>query len=156
VLIGLPSTGLNTNGYSLAKAVLLKKYGIHQRVSGLGMTLAKALLAVHRSYLKPLRPLLGDDMLHGLAHITGGGIVGNTMRVLPRGLRLNIDWQSWERPALFRLIGKVGEVPEEDMRRTFNLGIGLVAVVGARGAGTVLARLRRRGESPVVMGEVSA
>lgn len=156
VLIGLPSTGLHTNGYSLARAVLLKRYRIHQRVPGLGTTPAKALLAVHRSYLKPVRPLLGDGMLHGLAHITGGGIVGNTTRILPRGLRVNIDWQSWERPSLFRLIGRVGDVPEEDMRRTFNLGIGLVAVVGARGADDILSRLRKRGEKPVVMGEVSA
>ena len=155
VLIGLPSTGLHTNGFSLARAVLLKKYRVSQRVPELGATLGNALLAVHRSYLNPIRPLLRKPWLHGLAHITGGGIVGNTMRVVPRGLRLRIDWDAWERPALFTLIQKLGSVPEEDMRRTFNLGIGLILLVQADFADAALRALRRGGEKPVVLGEVS-
>jgi phosphoribosylformylglycinamidine cyclo-ligase len=135
--------------------VLLKHYRVGQRVPELGMNLGKALLAVHRSYLQPIRPLLKKPWLHGLSHITGGGIVGNTMRVVPRGLRLRIDWEAWERPALFRLIQKLGSVPEEDMRRTFNLGIGLVLLVRAGSADAVLRALRRGGEKPVVLGEVS-
>jgi len=154
-LIGLPSTGLHTNGYSLARAVLLKHYKVDQRVPELGMTLARALLAVHRSYLNPVRPFLKNPALHGLSHITGGGIVGNTMRVVPRGLRLRIDWKAWERPGLFQLIQNLGEVPEVDMRKTFNLGIGLILIVRAESAESVLGALRRKGEKPVVIGEVA-
>ncbi len=153
-LIGLPSTGLHTNGYSLARAVLLKHYKVDQRVPELEMTLARALLAVHRSYLDPVRPFLKNPALHGLSHITGGGIVGNTMRVVPRGLRLRIDWKAWERPGLFQLIQNLGEVPEKDMRKTFNLGIGLILIVRAGSAESVLGALRRKGEKPVIIGEV--
>jgi phosphoribosylformylglycinamidine cyclo-ligase len=155
LLIGLPSTGLHTNGYSLARAILLNRYRIDERVPELGTTLGKALLAVHRSYLRALKPLLKHPALHGLSHITGGGIVGNTMRVVPKGLRLTIDWNAWERPALVRLIQRLGEVPEDDMRRTFNLGIGLILIVRATHIDTILRALRRGGERPILMGEVS-
>ena len=135
MLIGLPSTGLHTNGYSLARAVLFKQYRVDERIPDLGTTLGKALLAVHRSYLGAVRPLLGKPALRGMSHITGGGIVGNTMRVIPKGLALKIDWDAWKRPAIFGLIQRLGEVPEEDMRKTFNLGIGLILVVGKSGGG---------------------
>lgn len=156
ILLGLPSTGLHTNGYSLARAVLLKHYRVDERVPELGKTLAQALLAVHRSYLNAVRPFLGKQALRGMSHITGGGIVGNTMRVVPDGLSLRIDWEAWRRPALFRLIQRLGEVPEDDMRRTFNLGIGLIMIVAKGEADRVAARLRRMGEKPVFMGEVAA
>ncbi len=154
LLIGLPSTGLHTNGYSLARTVLLAHFKLDAFVEPLGARLGDALLSVHRSYLKAVGPVLEDAALHGLSHITGGGIVGNTMRIMPKGRKLEINWRSWERPPLFRLIQSLGEVPEEDMRRTFNLGVGLVMIVARRGADRLLAKLKRRGEKPMVMGEV--
>lgn len=156
VLIGLPSTGLHTNGYSLARAVLLKQYSVDERIPDLGMTLGKALLAVHRSYLGAVKPLLGKPVLRGMSHITGGGIIGNTMRVVPKGLSLKIDWEAWKRPAVYGLIQRLGDVPEEDMRKTFNLGIGLILIVARAEADNVMRSLQKRGEKPLVMGEVAA
>ncbi len=154
MLIGLPSSGLHTNGFSLARAVLLKEYRVTSRINELGCTLGEALLAVHRSYLGVVAPLLGRYPIRGLAHITGGGIAGNTMRVLPAGRALNIDWEAWPRPPLFDLIKRTGDVPEEDMRKTFNLGIGMVLVAGKNDAGRVVRALKRKKEDPVVMGNV--
>jgi len=154
VMIGLPSNGLHTNGYSLARRVLLERYSINEYFNDLGTTLGDALLRVHRSYLKPVQPLLPKPGLKGMAHITGGGIEGNTMRIVPKGLKLRIDWNAWERPAIFRMIQSIGNVPEDDMRKTFNLGVGLVLVVSPRSADTVLKSLRRKKERPFVMGEL--
>ena len=155
VLIGLPSTGLHTNGFSLARAVLFQRYDIDTMVPDLGTTMGEALLAVHRSYLKPVKPLLAKGLVHAMSHITGGGIVGNTKRIMPGGRTLKIDWRAWERPALYGLIQRSGEVPEEDMRRTFNLGVGLILVVSPREADRVIRSLRKRGERPMIIGEVA-
>ncbi len=152
VLIGLPSTGLHTNGFSLARKVLLERFALDEMFDELGGTLGNALLAVHRSYLKSVYPLLSKFPIHGLSHITGGGIEGNTMRVVPKGRILRIDWNSWVRPALFSLIQKTGDVPEADMRRTFNLGIGMIVIVPPRSADAVLRALKK--ERPVVMGGI--
>ena len=157
ILIGLPSTGLHTNGYSLARRVLLDKFSLETYFDELGCTLGDSLLAVHRSYQPTLHPLLQDAVaknIHGLSHITGGGIEGNTMRVIPEGLRLKIDWNAWERPAVFNLIQHVGNVPEEDMRRTFNLGIGLILLVDRNGIDVVISALKRKKEMPLVLGEI--
>jgi phosphoribosylformylglycinamidine cyclo-ligase len=157
VLIGLPSTGLHTNGYSLARRVLLNKFALTIHFDELGKTLGDALLAVHRSYRQSIYPLLNSPLskyIHGLSHITGGGIEGNTMRVVPNEMALNVDWNAWERPAIFNLIQHVGEVPEEDMRRTFNLGVGLILLVDRRGVDAVVSALRRKKEKPFIMGEV--
>lgn len=154
VLIGLPSTGLHTNGYSLARKVLLERYSINEYFDDLGTTLGDALLRVHRSYLRSVYPLLKTNLIKGLSHITGGGIVGNTMRVMPKGLHLKIDWKAWERPAIFRMIQSAGNVPEEDLRRALNLGIGLVLIAGKKSADKLIAALRKKKELPVVMGEV--
>jgi phosphoribosylformylglycinamidine cyclo-ligase len=89
-----------------------------------------------------------------MSHVTGGGIEGNTMRVIPKGLGLRIDWSAWERPAIFHLIQTTGAVPEEDMRRTFNLGVGLVLVAGKTQADQIVAALRKKKETPLVMGEI--
>lgn len=156
VLIGIPSTGLHTNGFSLARAVLLPKFKLDQHVDELGTTLGASLLAIHRSYLKPIQSLLKRVNVHALSHITGGGIVGNTMRVLPKGLALHIDWNAWQRPSIFTLIQRTGAVPEEDMRRTFNLGIGLVVIVSKKRVDEVLRRLGQQGERACVIGEVRA
>lgn len=154
VLIGLPSTGLHTNGFSLARRVLLPRYRLSDRVPELGTTLGAALLSVHRSYLRTIRFLVRRFDIRALAHITGGGIDGNTRRVLPRGLQLRVDWRAWERPAVFTLIQKAGRVPEADMRKTFNLGVGVVALLPAAEADRAVRSLRRRGEGAFVMGEV--
>lgn len=159
VLIGLPSSGLHTNGYSLARRALLSQYTIDSTPELLGgQTIADALLKVHRSYLKSVMHLLetfqpGRD-IHALSHITGGGIVGNTSRVLQEGLHLDIDWNAWQRPAIFRLIQDAGMVPEDDMQRTFNLGIGLILLVPPSTASAVELSLRSFGEEPVQMGAV--
>jgi phosphoribosylformylglycinamidine cyclo-ligase len=154
VLIALPSTGLHTNGYSLARSVLLEHYRLDQYFVELKGTLGDALLTVHRSYFKAIYPLLSKFEIKGMSHITGGGIEGNTMRVVPKGLSLRIDWQSWKRPFLFELIQTAGNVPESDMRRTFNLGVGLIMIVSPKQASKVQASLRRKRERPFVIGEV--
>ena len=154
ILLGLPSTGLHTNGYSLARKVFIPRFSLHEYRSELRTTIGKALLAVHRSYLTPIRVLLARQLIRGMSHVTGGGIVGNTMRVVPEGLRLAVDWRAWRRPPLFTLIQELGKVPEEDMRRTFNLGIGMVFIVSSSKAAETSRRLRSLGERPVVVGEV--
>lgn len=154
VLIGLPSTGLHTNGYSLARHVLLPKYSLKKRFAELDGTLGDALLAVHRSYLKPIKSLTAKGLVKGMSHITGGGIIGNTMRIIPKGLSLKIDWFAWQRPFLYDLIQSVGQVPEYDMTRTFNLGIGLIVIVDKNRADAVVTLLKKQKEHPVVMGQV--
>lgn len=153
VLIGLPSTGLHTNGYSLARAALLPHFSLDAHFEDLDGTLADALLAVHRSYLHPILPLLDAGLVHALSHITGGGIVGNTMRVVPVGHALEIDWEAWTRPRLFGLIQELGDVPEDDMRRTFNLGIGMIVITAPDQQQDVLDRLAA--EHPIVIGRVA-
>jgi len=155
VLIGLPSTGLHTNGYSLARKVLFARFDVGDAPEELqGETLGEALLRVHRSYLHAIGALCAGDAVHALVHVTGGGIPGNTARVIPDGLRFDVDYAAWERPPLFRLIQRLGTVPEEDMRRTFNLGIGLVAIVPRSGVEAVLETLEGLGEKPIPLGNV--
>jgi len=129
ILIGITSTGLHTNGYSLARKVLFSTFATEEFVDELGSTIGEALLAVHRSYLDVIRKLKTMNGVRGFSHITGGGIVGNTKRIIPEGLQLHLDWNSWEQPALFKLIQETGNVTDADMRQAFNLGIGLVVVV---------------------------
>lgn len=130
VLLGLPATGLHTNGYTLARTVLFEAYDVDDRPPALeGASVGEALLRVHRSYLPAIQALLHDDLAQGLAHITGGGLPGNLARILPAGCAAAVDYEAWTRPPLFSLIQEQGAVPEADMRRTFNLGVGLVAVV---------------------------
>lgn len=155
VLIGLPSTGLHTNGYSLARRVLLKTYFVDSFIKELDSTLGDALLRVHRSYFKAIFPLLEKYEIKGLSHITGGGISGNTMRIIPKNLALNIDWSAWTRPPIFDLIQRVGNVPEEEMKRTFNLGVGLIIIVEPNSVNSVMRALKRKREHPFVMGEIA-
>lgn len=155
VLIGLPSTGLHTNGYSLARRVLLSEFPLGEHFAELGCTIGESLLKVHRSYLSSVWPLLSKHTIKGMSHITGGGIEGNTMRIIPKGLKLKIDWRAWDRPPIFKLIQKAGGVPEEDMCRTFNLGVGLIVIVNARDVGIVMKSLLAMKESPIIVGEVS-
>ena len=155
LLLGLPSTGLHTNGYSLARSVLFERYEVDDFIDELGMRLGEALLSVHRSFLKVIESVSSMQGVHALSHITGGGIVGNTSRVIPSNCVLKIDWHRWERPVIFNLIQKIGDVPEEDMRKTFNLGVGLVIVVSKRGMDRVVETLRTIGEAPFPIGEVA-
>jgi len=133
---GLPSTGLHTNGYSLARAILLDKAGlaIDDRPAALGgLSVADALLAVHRSYLKDLRAIwsrFGRPAVHGLAHITGGGFYDNIPRVVPEGLCVDIDPTAWTPLPIFRLMAELGEVANAEMYRVFNMGVGMVVVTG--------------------------
>jgi phosphoribosylformylglycinamidine cyclo-ligase len=156
VLLGLPSAGLHTNGYSLARKALFEGLGLRvgDRVPELGCGLGEALLAPHRCYLPALEPLLERGKLRALAHITGGGFPGNLPRVLPPGLGAVVRRGAWEVPALFRLIQRGGGVPEDEMYRTFNMGIGMVAVVNPADLHDVEHSLERRGESCFVIGNV--
>jgi phosphoribosylformylglycinamidine cyclo-ligase len=155
VLIGLTSTGLHTNGFSLARRVLLKDFTVDTHIDELGTTIGEALLAVHRSYLPIISPMFDRFPIHALSHITGGGIVGNTMRVVPKGRKLSIDWNAWQRPALFRVIQEMGDVPEEDMRKTFNLGIGLIMIVPKAGVDGILTWLKKKRTPGTILGEVA-
>ena len=129
ILIGLPSTGLHTNGYSLARKVLLDKYDINEYIDSIGSKLSDALLAIHKSYLPITESILNEEWLLGLSHITGGGLVGNTTRIINKNQNLDIDWNSWEWPSIFNLIQESGNVPTDDMRQSLNLGIGMVMVI---------------------------
>jgi phosphoribosylformylglycinamidine cyclo-ligase len=147
VLIGLPSSGLHTNGYSLARKLLFEVAGHapSTRLDELTGSIGDELLKLHRSYLKPLRALDDASLLKGAAHITGGGITDNTPRILPKGLGVRIDLGSWPVLPIFEVLRKIGRIPEQDWRRTFNLGIGMILVVSPRKlaeAGKLLDTLR--------------
>lgn len=156
VLLALPSTGLHTNGYSLARHLLFQQagYTVATRLPEIDATLGDALLAVHRSYSKPIRTLLAAGVLRGAAHITGGGITDNTPRMLPRGLAAAIETGSWQIPPLFELLRRLGNIPEDDYRRTFNLGVGMIFAISARSSGKAELALRRLGETPFRIGEI--
>jgi len=156
VLIGLPSSGLHTNGYSLARKVCfeLAGLGVDDLLPGTGQTVAQALLAVHKSYLAPVLPLVKAGRLVAMAHITGGGLTDNLPRVLPGHLDASIDTGSWEIPALFRFLMEQAGLPLEDARRSFNLGAGMVLAAPQAQADAVLAELKAAGEAPWVLGEL--
>ena len=156
VLIGLPSLGLHTNGYSLARKVLLEKMGLRvsDRPPGLGRTVGEALLAPHRSYLAPLWPELQQDRIKALIHITGGGFEGNIPRVLPAGVGARVVTASWPVPPLFTLIAEGGPVARDEMFRTFNMGIGMILVVSPDTADQLESSLRARGEETFRIGEL--
>ena len=156
VLIGLRSSGLHTNGYSLARKVIFETAGLTVKapLPGTGRTVAEALLAVHRSYLKPIAALLRQVPVQGMAHITGGGFPDNVPRVLPAGLTAVFDRAAWRVPPVFAFIGQQGRVDRDEMYRVFNMGIGMVIMVRARDVARALAALRQAGERPAVIGAV--
>ena len=130
VLLGLASGGLQTNGFSLARQVLAGRLGAPMHPGGrLGETIGDALMAPHRSFLPALTPLLEAGLVRAAAHVTGGGIPGNLPRVLPSGLGAEVDTGAWERPPVFDLLQRVGEIDEGEMRSVFNLGVGMIVVV---------------------------
>jgi phosphoribosylformylglycinamidine cyclo-ligase len=148
VLIGLPSSGLHTNGYSLARRIAFEiaRLAPDAQVPALGTSIGAALLAPHRSYLPVIRPLLGTGVIKGMAHITGGGITDNLPRIFPAGTAAVIDRQAWQVPAIFRWLQETGDVPDGDMLRTFNMGIGLIVVCAAADEPELLKRLSEAGE----------
>jgi phosphoribosylformylglycinamidine cyclo-ligase len=158
LLVALPSAGLHTNGYSLARRVLFDAMGLRvdERVPELGMSVGQALLQPHRGYLHALEPLLERGKVRALVHITGGGFEGNIPRVLPQGLGVRIRTGAWEVPPIFRLIQKGGGVSDEEMFRTFNMGIGMLVVVAPADHHDVEHSLERRGETSFLIGAVEA
>ncbi len=156
LLIGLPSSGLHSNGYSLARRVLLEMRGLRlgDRISELGRTLGEELLEPTRIYAKVLQTLLRHHPIKGIAHITGGGIPGNLPRILPRGRRAWIQRRSWPVPPIFDLIRRFGGVSQTEMDRTFNNGLGIILVVGKRNVDGVGRTLKKMGEKYYLIGEV--
>jgi phosphoribosylformylglycinamidine cyclo-ligase len=161
VLVGIASSGCHSNGYSLVRqivdaAVEAGKLDLRAENEELNTSLASALLAPTRIYVKPILNLRRDFTLKGIVHVTGGGFVGNVPRVLPRGVRARIDPASWPRPALFSLLQRVGELSEDEMLRVFNCGIGMILIVPREEAGDVMERLQALGERCYRVGEVEA
>jgi phosphoribosylformylglycinamidine cyclo-ligase len=156
VLLGYASTGLHTNGYTLARKIAADDLGlaVHDQLPGLGQTVAEAFLAVHRSYARAITPVLGR--IHALAHITGGGIPGNLVRVLPEGCEAVVDPVSWTWPQLFRLLQEAGKVSTDEMRDVFNLGAGMIAVLPADAVAAARAAATADGVATWVLGEVRA
>jgi phosphoribosylformylglycinamidine cyclo-ligase len=156
LLLGLPSHGLHTNGHSLARKLLFEVagYKLDARLAEFPGILADELLRIHRSYLKPIEALHRAKYLKGAAHITGGGITDNVPRVLPRNTMAEIDRKSWPRQPIFDLLLRVGRIPEDDYRRTFNLGIGMVLVVAEKKFGFVSQILKKMGEPFYKIGRV--
>ncbi|MDP2388830.1 MAG: phosphoribosylformylglycinamidine cyclo-ligase, partial [Acidobacteriota bacterium] len=157
VLLGLPSSGLHTNGYSLARKIAFEelKLDVDTHVPDLGETVGQALLRPHRSYLPVIKPLLGKGVIKGMAHITGGGITDNLPRVLPAGTMARVNRTSWRVPAIFRWLGESGRVPEYDLRRALNMGIGMILVVGKNDVDAVRQDLLNAGEAnSLVIGDI--
>lgn len=155
-LIALPSSGLHTNGYSLARRIVfdVAGLGVEDPLPGLEEPVGSALLRVHRSYLRSLEAELESGTVRALAHITGGGLPGNLPRSLPEGLGAAVDTGSWEIPPIFRSLQELGTIEEKEMRRVFNMGVGMVVVAAAGEAAGVLSRLQDAGEGAWRLGEV--
>ena len=159
VLVGVPSSGLHTNGYSLARRIVFDvlKLRVDTYVDELGQTVADALLEPHRSYLPMVQPLLAAGRIKGMAHITGGGITENLPRILPHGTAAEVDVAAWTAPPLFTWLQHAGGVPIDDMLRTFNMGIGLIAVTARDQAESLIGELAARGGRDArIIGEIVA
>jgi phosphoribosylformylglycinamidine cyclo-ligase len=154
VLVAFASTGLHTNGYTLARQIIFGRLGLtlESRPPELEGSVADALLAVHRSYWPALSPVLAD--VHGLAHVTGGGIPGNLIRVLPDGCAARVQADSWPVPPVFRLIRRGGDVRLEEMRDVFDLGVGMIAVVPPDGVDGVRTAAARSGDETWIVGDI--
>lgn len=156
ILVGLTSNGLHTNGYSLVRKVFfdVHKYKVDDYVEEFATTLGEELLRVHRSYREAILALKDEPYLHGMSHITGGGIVGNTNRILPGELSLNIDWESWGPPEIFQLIQQLGKVEDEEMRHVFNMGVGYIFIVERYAVHKAVEILTQLKQQPIIVGEV--
>jgi phosphoribosylformylglycinamidine cyclo-ligase len=149
VLIGLASSGLHTNGYSLARRIAFEVAGLDAKsaLPGSGLSIGEVLLTPHRTYLPVVRPLFASGAIKGMAHITGGGITENLPRILPADTHAIIDRSTWRVPAIFDWLQRTGDVPEDDMLRTFNMGIGLILAVAPDQAPVILDDLKAAGEA---------
>ena len=157
VLVGLPSSGLHTNGYSLARKVVFEKAGLaigDRAPWDRKRTVGESLLESHLSYLKSIRPLLGHPGLHGMAHITGGGITDNLPRILPEDTHALIRMGSWPVPELFHFLQETGEVDAEEMLRVFNMGIGMILAVDPSRLAEILGLLRSVGQKSWILGSL--
>jgi len=158
VLVGLPSSGLHSNGYSLARKVLLEQNGLklEQEIEELGKTLGEELLTPTRIYVKSILELIEQVDVRGMAHITGGGITENLKRILPPGLGAVIEKKCLPEMPVFELIRRLGRVDEDEMFRTFNMGIGFIMVLDKAEADHCIALLKSQKEEPIILGKVSA
>ena len=157
-IVGIASSGVHSNGFSLVRRIIAdRNWDLAAEAPFLpGISLGEALLEPTRIYVKPLLPLIRNGLVHGLAHITGGGLLENVPRVLPEGCRAEIDAQAWEFPPLFALLREGGAIAAEEMARTFNCGIGMVAITGAADADALIAGLQESGESARVIGRIES
>ncbi|NWF57008.1 MAG: phosphoribosylformylglycinamidine cyclo-ligase [Syntrophaceae bacterium] len=155
-LVGIASSGLHSNGYSLARKVVFErmKWKPNKRVGGISRTIGEELLVPTKIYVKPLLDLLRHFRIHGMAHITGGGITDNLPRVIPPGCKAVIRLGSWPVPPIFRVLQDAGQVADQEMLRTFNNGIGMILAVAAKEADGVIARLKRWKEKAYSIGEI--
>jgi phosphoribosylformylglycinamidine cyclo-ligase len=154
LLIGFLSNGLHTNGYSLARKVLLEKYSLTDHIELINKSLGEELLRVHKSYLNLIRELKTNVDVRGFSHITGGGIIGNTSRIIPKGLNIKIHWGNWAIPPVFKLIKDTGNISSDEMRKVFNQGIGLIVVVPKEQEEMTLQVALNQKEHVIVVGEV--
>ena len=156
VVLALPSVGLHTNGYSLARKLFFEVagYDVNTMLDEVGLTVAEALLQPHVSYLHALEGLLDSGTIKGLAHITGGGLTDNIPRILPEGIAVEIDKGSWPVLPIFKLMQQIGNVSESEMYRTFNMGVGMVIVCAPTDVSTIKAHLGERGEKCYEIGRV--
>ena len=155
-LIGIASSGLHSNGFSLVRKVLLEhhKLDLRKRVAEIGETLGEALLRPTRIYVKTTLDLLRNFSLHGMAHITGGGITGNLPRILPKGCKAVIRKGTWDMPPIFPFIQERGEISEDEMYKTFNNGLGMILAIPSQDSESVVARLQALGEKGFIIGEI--
>lgn len=156
MIIGLASNGLHSNGFSLVRRVLfdIKGLTVESRVDGLETTLGEELLRPTRIYVKPILDVMEEFSIKGMAHITGGGLPGNVSRIIPMGLSADIHLPSGTVQPIFKILKTLGNIPEEDMYSTFNMGVGFVLIVPADISHTVIRRLESLGESASIIGKI--
>ena len=157
IILGLPSTGLQTNGYSLARKVIFEKAGkkLDDLIPNTKTTFEKGLLAIHKSYLHPIKVLINKVKIHGMAHITGGGLYDNLPRILPKNLNAQINISSWNVPELFKFIHKEGKIDIDEMYRVFNMGIGYMIIVSPSEAERAINILKVNNQKSLIIGKIT-